>query len=152
MNNKQIPSEIRDYLCYDQASGLLKWIKKPATNVHVGSVAGNVRPDGYVQIRFKGSLYFAHRIAWYLMHGECPTDKVIDHIDCNPSNNAANNIRLTTPEFNTARIEGRGYRKVGNRYEVQVGKGSNYKYVGMFSSKEEAVAAYNREKEAVCQA
>jgi hypothetical protein len=57
--------EIRDFLSYDPETGEFRWIKKPATQIMVGAVAGNVSQSmgGYRRIRFRNKYYLAHRLA-----------------------------------------------------------------------------------------
>lgn len=54
---------------------------KTGRKANVGDVAGCVDKDGYIQIRLKGKMYPAHRLAWLYVYGEWPQDE-IDHINC----------------------------------------------------------------------
>lgn len=51
----------------------------------------------------------SHRIVYALIHGECPSDLTIDHIDCNKDNNSIENLRLLSRSENSSR---------GNIYKV----------------------------------
>lgn len=63
------------------------------SNVTVGSVAGEKhRRDGYRRVQINGRKYQAHRVLWLMRYGKWP-DGEIDHIDGDPENNAADNLR-----------------------------------------------------------
>jgi hypothetical protein len=83
---------------------------------------GNLRFKGmyastYINFGFKGSIVsvpHAH-VVWFLTHGRWPDpDKVIDHIDDDPMNNAPSNLREITQPENQAKRRGRiVYRSYG---------------------------------------
>ena len=56
-----------------------------------GEVSGSVDAAGYVRFHARGQSVYAHRLAWWLTHGETP--RVVDHIDHDPFNNAISNLR-----------------------------------------------------------
>lgn len=90
MAPKIIPDSVRDVLDYDPDTGLFTWI----ANYHaskVGTVAGTKGRLGYIVIRCSGVPYFAHRLAWYFVHGEQPY--IIDHINHDRSDNRIANLR-----------------------------------------------------------
>lgn len=45
--------------------------------------------------------YGAHRVVYALVHGLCPHDKQVNHIDGNKTNNKIDNLELVTPSENT---------------------------------------------------
>lgn len=52
--------------------------------------------SGYVRKRYRGKLWYVHRLVWTLANGEIPAGYEIDHIDGNRSNNELSNLRLAT--------------------------------------------------------
>ena len=84
---------------FEFSDGNLIWKKKIAPRAKVGCVAGHLRKDGYVQIKVLHKLYPAHRLIWFLVHGEWPKNEV-DHIDGNKSNNRIENLRDVTKSQN----------------------------------------------------
>ena len=120
--------------------GIPYWRKKPhplANRVKLKNSAGHVCRKGYrhIGIRVDGVMRTieAHRLVWYLNHGNIPSNLEVDHIDRNRDNNRIDNLRLVT------RVE--NMRNTGPR------KGSKSKYKGVSwfkkSSKWRAVATVN---------
>lgn len=63
-----------------------------------------LRNDGYYQVALsKGSIvrtYPVHRIVYQSFYGEIPFDKVVNHIDENPTNNRIENLNLLSQKDN----------------------------------------------------
>ena len=57
---------------------------------------------GYCHVRYKNVTYKLHRIVYKMWHGKDPGNKVIDHRDGNPSNNAPTNLRCVRHADNIA--------------------------------------------------
>lgn len=86
--------DVAALLSYDERSGVFTWRKS-------GSRAGKVQSRGYVQILIRGRAYYAHRLAWFYVHGEWPPSQ-IDHINCEKADNRIANLRLATRSQNQA--------------------------------------------------
>lgn len=64
-----------------------------------GKPVGSLDAFGYLKTQILGHKFLLHRIAWRWLTGEWP-DAEIDHIDGNPSNNAADNLRAVSHTHN----------------------------------------------------
>ena len=94
--------QVRDYFEYNPLTGNLIWrVAPPQKPTFVGRVAGApCHTQGYWQIKFKQKLYTGHRLIWLWLYGEWPIEQVIDHIDGNPGNNCAWNLRQCSQKEN----------------------------------------------------
>lgn len=114
-----------------------------------GSVAGKTDSKGHRQITLNGRAYLAHRLAWTVTYGEWPSHH-IDHKNGDRSDNRPSNLRACTRSQNNAnaRISKNnttGFKGVtihGERFRAQIGKDGKKMLLGVFSTKEEAHAAY----------
>jgi hypothetical protein len=110
-------------------------------------IAGCLNPKGYIQIKVDGTKYLAHRLAFLYMTGEFPS-KLVDHRDLNKSNNRWDNIREATDTQNQANTRPRGavplkgVCKDRQWYKAQIEVGGKKTHLGIFSTPEEAHAAY----------
>lgn len=149
-------SFIRSVLHYNPDTGVFTWIAK--SNPHVptrviGSTAGSVNKSGRMQIRFFGRSYQAHRLAWLYVHGSMP-DQDIDHINRVPTDNRIANLRLVTHaencqnrflrSDNQAKLQGVDFQKRDSLWRSRISVDGKTIYLGLFRTKEEAHAAYQR--------
>lgn len=86
--------ELKELLNFDQGTGFFTWKVSPGprSQVHPGDIAGSLSGDGYWQIKIKGKVHKAHRLAWIFVHGSMPD--MIDHINGNRSDNRMINLRV----------------------------------------------------------
>lgn len=95
--------QLASYLIYDRHSPSgLRW-SVSIGNIKKGTVAGTLSAKGYYKVKFKGSLYLAHRVIWVLFNGNPDPLTVINHIDCNPANNTLENLEVCTRKENSNR-------------------------------------------------
>lgn len=98
---KENPStdKILSVLSYDRETGLF-YHRVSRGNKKAGSLAGciEVMPDGYkrVRVRIDGVFYLASRLAAQIIGLEFGPDDIIDHADNDPTNNAAENLRVAS--------------------------------------------------------
>ena len=142
---------ISKYLRYDAATGEVFWRMNKGRLAKEGCLAGNASDGRYIQIEVCGHRFYAHRIAWLLHYGVWPTD-LIDHINGDKKDNRIENLRDVNKSLNAhnSRSVSRGISGVKGVYfnnrigrwfsKIRINRES--KYLGSFSSAEEAGEAY----------
>jgi hypothetical protein len=134
----ELPSKalLRRFLRYDPLTGIFTWKVPRGGHARAGSKAGSTDNKGYVRLRLKGHQMLAHRVAWLLTHAELASDRVIDHINNDPSDNRLINLRLVTGQENLQNraIDG-GVVRSGRKWRVH----------GVFEGKSITVGTYTSE-------
>lgn len=151
---KAIPTEIAEYLSYNPENGKLYWKKPTGKKVVVGREAGSIGSDGAILIRFKGDLYLAHRMAWFLHYGSISCNIEIDHKDMDNVNNRIKNLRLATRLQNQANrrggkgsisgLKGVSMDRRSGKWRARIKYKGRERYLGLFDDPSEAHAAYVR--------
>ena len=100
MKHKPLPTlkEVNELLEYDKETGVFTW-KVSRGPIKAGSVAGQRWVD-YIRIKIKGKAYQAHRLAWLIITGIDPLEKIVHHKDADKQNNCADNLALATVSEN----------------------------------------------------
>ena len=101
MKGKLTQKRLKELLRYNPGKGLFTWCKDRGGTARAGVVAGTEDGDGYVKISVDNKLYFAHRLAWYYVHGKFP-DNQIDHVNGIRNDNRIENLRDVTNKENTS--------------------------------------------------
>lgn len=136
---------IREYLRYDPESPTgLRWMRSPLGGKKAGEpafTAKNPRWRYYVG-SCKGKLLRAHRVVWFLVHGEWPDQ--VDHINGDRNDNRIENLRAATSQINNQNRTARGYilEKRTGKYRAQIKTRGVTTTLGYFATPEEARAAY----------
>lgn len=134
---------------FDYADGVLlnKTIRR--SQVKVGAPAGHQTKRGYTNIRVDGRMYKAHRLIFLFHHGYTPD--LIDHIDCDRTNNCIENLRACTKSENGMNRAGtygsamrRNVYKRGDKFQVHMKREGRSHYIGTFDN----LAAANSAAEA----
>lgn len=160
MRPKDLPSAeyLRECIEYFPETGELVWKERPRyhfvstrgmrtwNNKWPGKPAcGHVSPRGYRCGSLDARSVFAHRIAWKIYHGR-EADR-IDHINGVKTDNRIVNLRSVSVSENAKNKRPTKQGKVfgvyarGKKWSASIGCGKKLIYLGIFSSKEEAIAA-----------
>lgn len=140
--------ELKKVLNYDPESGELRWLEQMGAHVWAGDIAGTLRKDGYLMIRFRGNGYLSHRVAYALMTGNWP-DGEIDHIDRDKLNNKWSNLRLASRslqnhnkgDYKNNRTGYKGVNLKEGKYVARVQIENKRHHLGYFGTAQEAYEA-----------
>lgn len=149
---------------FKYSKGCLYWAERPESDFsskrghslhlsrYAGKKAGNLGVCGYVQVRYKGELLYAHRVVWTMHHGDIPDGYEIDHINNKRDDNRIENLRLVTsqqnkfnmskPRNNTSGYKGVSLYKGTGRYAAHIKVNGKKVHLGYFSTAEIAHEAY----------
>lgn len=139
-------------ISYNAASGVFMWVVSER-GVSLGKVAGSINSNGYLIIRLDRKPHRAHRLAWFLVHGEWPQGE-IDHIDGDRLNNRLNNLRVVDRAGNSQNrwkaqrnnkssgLAGVTWNKQHKKWQSNLMANKVRHHVGYFSDPNEAHAAY----------
>lgn len=146
LSRKRILGRLR----YDPETGHFHRIRK-GRSVTEGSAAGTMRSDGYVLIGINHRNYYAHRLAWFLCHGEWAEE--VDHINNDPSDNRIENLRASTRAKNMWNVKttqgavpfrGVCFDKVKKKYVAQISINGRQTFIGRYVSPEAAAHAFDK--------
>lgn len=104
---------------------------------------------GYVRVRIGGMDVLAHRLAWFIIHGEIPP--AIDHINRLKADNRPENLRKATPSQNQCNrgpqkncasgVPGVFWYARKGKWMAHIKRDNKRRHLGYFETKEAAVAA-----------
>lgn len=144
--------ELARFLRYDPDTGKFYWRVKRRNGARPGDEAGHrTARHGYIVIGVNGRHFYAHRLAWLFQTGSWPTGE-IDHINLNPSDNRAANLRAATRAANirnrgVTRRNVSGLKGVSShqgRWRARICVDRRVFDLGCFATPEEAHLAYAR--------
>jgi hypothetical protein len=150
---------LKSFLSYDPMTGIFRWLaradRRPQWNGrHAGTIAGNVERRGYTVIRLridgKDVHFYAHRLAFIYMTGECPL--FVDHEDRDKQNNRWLNLRAATKaqnsqnrtirQGNTSGFKGVSWNRNAKKWNAYINVDNRKKHLGYFASAQEAYEAH----------
>jgi len=158
MKALKLPSQeyIRSVFDYNPNTGVFKWkirtdVPKEWNTRRAGKIAGRVQKNGYISIGINKKHFYAHRLAWIYMTGDCPYDDV-DHKDRVKSNNKWENLRLgtrtqnfgnkTISPHNTSGYKGVSLFKRDGTWRSQIQVFGKNIHLGYYKTPEEAHKIY----------
>lgn len=115
---------ISKYISYNEVTGELSY-----------KTSGRVctcKLNGYIRVTIKKKQYYAHRIAWTLVHGECDKDVMIDHKNGNRADNRIENLRIATNAQNCANKLSKGFTKHRDKWLAKTKYQGKYVYIGVY--------------------
>jgi len=122
-------------------------------HIRLNKSAGTKTNRGYWQLWHKGKLYRAHRVVWFLVTGEDPGDKVVDHVNGDGLDNRFENLRLCSNAENCRNSKKRSnnrqkYKGVSKQtnggYTARIMVDGKQMVLGTFRTQEAAGEAYNQ--------
>lgn len=144
-------ARLKELLYYDYETGIFIWLVSKAIRIKIGSIAGALRKDGYLNIEIDYKGYLAHRLAWLYMTGEWPENQ-IDHINMIKSDNRFCNLREATRNENrhnqtkfsnnTSGIKGVDWHKPNHKWRARIRLNNKLIYLGSYNDIKDAAAAY----------
>jgi len=112
----------------------------------------NISQQGYINFKYKGKKYLAHRIAWFIHTGKWPKNE-IDHINGNRSDNRIANLRdvdrrtnvhnqRNPQKGNKSGFLGVFWNKQRNNWVAKICSHKKTKFLGGYATAYEAHLAY----------
>lgn len=144
--------KIKDFISYDPDTGVIRWKVGQKGPARAGMIAGSKHSRGYIVVAVNGVQYLAHRLAWAIYNGSLSEDVQIDHINGDRSDNRICNLRIANHAENCQNSKVRkhsktgikGVKKRGNKWHVRIRIGGKEKWIGSYSTPEEASTAYKK--------
>jgi len=147
---------LRELLNYDPDTGVFTWRVRMGRG-RPGTVAGCVASKGYWRIIIDHSIYWAHRLAWFYVHGTWPAHD-IDHLNGSRVDNRISNLRDVPRRVNAENKraallhshtgvlgvskDGKPNADGSQRYRARIQAGDKVHYFHGFKTLEEAHQAY----------
>jgi len=154
---KPLPSQQELQEEFDYRDGNFYRKKTNTNRVKVGSEAGCVNTNTqtgkqYVQVRFKGKIYFIHRLICVWHGHSLEPNQEVDHIDGDGLNNHIENLRPTSHKQNSENrkganknningVKGVCWHKGKKEWEAQITHNGKVIKLGYYVNKEDAIAA-----------
>lgn len=148
---------VRSRIDYDPETGILTWKARPVRNRidkmwntrFAGTRVTHKNSTGHIQFGLNGKNHLGHRIAWLIVHGECPP--LVDHENRIRDDNRLSNLRAATRSQNNSNTQPysnnttgfRGVWRNGRQWSATIRTQYKANFLGCFDTKEEAARAYD---------
>lgn len=142
---------LRELFDYDEETGLFTRVS-PVRKANVGDIAGTKAKNGYITISVDCKRYYAHRLAFIYMTGDCP--KTVDHVDRDRANNAWSNLRCANSQLQeankakcqgvTSKYKGVHFSKQKHAFVAKIKIDGKETYLGKYDCEDDAAMAYNK--------
>ena len=139
-----------DHLTHEQLLASAKYDPDTGVFTRKNKQLGTDNGSGYLKFSVNGKLYFAHRLAWFYVHGAWP-DGLVDHINRNKSDNRIINLRVVGHSknghnANLSRRNKTGYSGVtkipSGKFRSCFVKDRKRIHLGYFDTPDQAYSAY----------
>lgn len=145
-------ARVRELLDYDPETGTFSRKVMSRGRYADRSQVGGPQLSGHIRICVDGKKHYAHRLAWLFINGDWPGGD-LDHIDGDPSNNRASNLRVTSHKANmqnfrgptarsTTRLLGVSWCRLNKKWKASISIDGKTKHLGLFDSPGAAHDAY----------
>jgi len=156
-------SGLQSSVALDGATGKLYWKTRPVSdfktegharawnNKYAGKEAfACVSRSGYLHGRFRGKVWYAHKVVYALAYGKWP-ESFVDHINGNKTDNRVENLRAANHAQNARNMfrnygtsKYKGVHKTKYGWIAQVKGDKKNRYLGTFPCETSAAIAYDR--------
>lgn len=144
-------SRLAEVIRYEPGTGHFYWLEINGSR-QTTKPAGTINATGYCEIKVLNCHVKAHRLAWFIVHGEWP-DGHIDHANRVRHDNRMKNLRIANrsqqsanTKRNTRNKSGfRGVRQTGPSWQAQIRVDGKLIYLGLHKTKHAAKSAVDAE-------
>ena len=109
---------------------------------------------GYYCVKLNRKMFYLHRLLAQAFIPNPEKKRIVDHIDGNPLNNSLSNLRWATDlessrnrktfSNNSSGFKGVSFHKATGKWRAYIKVDGKLKHLGLFHTKEEAAAAYEK--------
>ncbi|MBZ9922276.1 HNH endonuclease [Mesorhizobium sp. BR1-1-7] len=149
----------RSRIDYDPETGILTWKARPVRNRidkmwntrFANTAIAHKNSTGHIQFGLDGRNHLGHRIAWLIVHGECPP--LVDHenrirddnrlLNLRAATRSQNNTNTRVYSNNTSGFRGVSRRSSRNKWSAHIRHAGKTLHLGNFNCITAAALAYD---------
>ena len=151
-------AEISETIRYEATTGGFFWLRTHS-RYKAGGAAGRKAAKNYRGVTLNGTSVLCHRLAWFISHGEWPSQD-IDHINGDRADNRIENLRHGSRAFNmqnlrkshvdcASQLLGAYFDKRRGLWFSRISKHGKSWHLGYFDAAKDAASAYLNAKRAI---